>query len=290
MAECRKLRKDCPADADDKPKEPCPPVAFCAGNQMVTFDGECLSVEPRAVTIPDGTFSQITFSGGCIVGVGQAPVPTYTPNACCGSPGETVGNLPDLADIISNDPSNLLKQTPTGLAVQPVFRGRGVVVTGSGTPTDPFTITTSDSSVGISVSTSTPEAIEVTYDAYTSTYSVGLKSNKMSGIYGPFTVNDYGQIVAYDAQDAPITAIQGDPYIVVDKVGDGHIVLNFDINRLRKEITPTGLGADDTTGAYGGRFETADGKYVYYDNTGRITSVKAIPTMDSGTDDGGAAP
>lgn len=66
-------------------KKKCKPFSVCVGNYSLIWDGSCASVQERTYKIPDGTYTSLTFQGGCIVGVGNAPVPQYTPQACCGT-------------------------------------------------------------------------------------------------------------------------------------------------------------------------------------------------------------
>lgn len=283
MAKCDKrriTRAECAKQKEGDKDTRCPSVSFCAGNLAITYDGNCLVAEPRHYQIPDGTYSTVTFKDGCIVGVGNLPVPRYTPNSCCGSVGESV-SLDGESAVISDDPSNLLMMTPAGLAVQPVFRGKGVTVTGSGTSTDPFTISLarSEGSGGSSVTTLTPEAIEVTQTQ--AGVAVSLLPVGKSGSYGNLTLNEYGQVISVDTSDTPVVDIQVTSPLKVTNT-DGRVTISLDEAKL-KELANTAI----TPGAPVGSFLSADGLRVHVDDNGRIVDITKDSTS-SGTDDGDA--
>lgn len=292
MDDCAKkrvLRKDCPPADVEEELTPCPPVAFCAGNKHVSFDGRCLTVENRAYQIPDGSYSLITFEDGCIVAVGNLPPPAYTANQCC--PPAGVDSAPPGADtVVSLDPKNLLRSTPSGLIVTPQIIGRGVDVTGSGTSSDPFVITASgDGSHKVFVVSGTPESVAVTGGGQSlqDPITIGLKDVIQSGVYGPFTVNSKGQVVNYSPSSLePIVAINAQAPLK-SEVRDGIATVSIDesvINPPASEIEtgPDGYGWTPEFGSNGGMFRSGDGRLVYYDATGRITQVVKDPSTSGG--------
>lgn len=278
MANCEKrriTRADCAKREDSDKDKSCPSVSFCAGNLAITYDGSCLVAEPRQYQIPDGTYSTVTFKDGCIVGVGNLPVPRYTPNSCCGGVGEGV-SLDGENNVISDDPSNLLTMTPAGLAVQPVFRGNGVTVTGSGTPTDPFTISlaSSEGSGGASVTTLTPEALEVTQTKAGA--AVSMKPIIKSGRYGNLSINDFGQVTDVDTSDTPVVDIQVSSPLKVTN-SDGRVTISLDEAKL-KELANTSI----TPGRPVGSFLSADGLRIYVDDNGRIVNLERTTAIIGG--------
>ena len=79
MAEC----KPCRNTTVDKPKA-CKTFSICVGNKSLVYDGKCLSLLNRKNPIPAGTYTSITLDeNGCIIEAGTAPLPQYTPQACC---------------------------------------------------------------------------------------------------------------------------------------------------------------------------------------------------------------
>lgn len=79
MAEC----KPCKNTTVDKPKA-CKSFSICVGNKSLVYDGKCLFLLNRKNPIPAGTYTSITLDeNGCIIEAGTAPLPQYTPQACC---------------------------------------------------------------------------------------------------------------------------------------------------------------------------------------------------------------
>ena len=252
MADCkpRVLRRDCKETTSGGTDEKqCPSFSFCAGNKTVSFDGECMTVTDRTYQIPDGTYSTVTFKDGCIVGVGHVAVPAYTPNECCGPAGSGNEGTGDVT--ISAHPANLLKDTPDGLVVTPVFKGSGVSVTGAGTLSDPFIITASASGEGgVFVTSGSPMALTVEGKGtdYTDPIEISLKTVMQSGRYGPFSINEYGQITEFDKDNDYIKTITADPPLQIE-VKDGEAKLSLDIEYLRMLLGSSSDG--DTTPATG---------------------------------------
>lgn len=257
MSDCAKtrvLKKDCPPAPEPLPD--CEPVSFCAGNYSVNFDGRCLHVEPNANPLPDGTYSTFTLEDGCIVGVGTAPLPEYTPSDCCAAPNTGGGSSQTL--VISPDPSNILQLLPDGLAVLPVFRGEeGIDVSGAGTATNPITIKyAGPSSGGSPISTLTPSSVEITSDPVTDTTFVSLAEVFDFGTYAGFTVNDYGQIVGYSSDEEPVVDV---------RVGEG-LEVQREGNVVMVSLAPTNTSV-------GGFFDTVDGKRVFFNVDGIIIAM-----------------
>lgn len=203
---CRKCRHTLP----DKPKA-CKPFSICVGNHSLIWDGSCASIVPRTYTIPDGTFTSITFKDGCIIGVGEAPIPVYTPQACCdgdNANGEAGGN-----DIkILATPGNLITMQGDYLKVEPSWSStNSFYVSGFGTADSPWKGT-------VKVSPSSTNRLSVNNDGllveaeFTTTDNVEVTGKGTKANPWKFTVK---------GADAKLPEVNGSTY-----VGNG-----FDIDK-----------------------------------------------------------
>lgn len=129
--------KPCKTEIPKKPKT-CKPFSICVGNHSLIWDGSCASIVKRKYQIPNGTFTSVTFQDGCIVGVGQAPIPQYTPQACCdGETVEQVGGTQALTR--AKGVNNLVTITNGAISVEPMWDANGnIKVEGNGTPDKPW--------------------------------------------------------------------------------------------------------------------------------------------------------
>lgn len=129
--------KPCKTEIPKKTKT-CKPFSICVGNHSLIWDGSCASIVERKYKIPNGTFTSITFQDGCIVGVGQAPVPEYTPQACCdGEETTPTGNSQNIT--VAKGVSNLVTMQNDTISVVPIWdTTSNVKVEGYGTPDRPW--------------------------------------------------------------------------------------------------------------------------------------------------------
>ena len=127
--------KPCKTEIPKKPKKP---FQICVGNHSLIWDGSCASIVKRKYQIPNGTYTSVTFEDGCIVGVGQAPIPQYTPQACCdGETVEQVGGTQDLTR--AKGVNNLVTITNGAISVEPMWDANGnIKVEGNGTLDKPW--------------------------------------------------------------------------------------------------------------------------------------------------------
>lgn len=137
------MAKDCGCRPCKKPipnsNKICKPFTICVGNKSLIWNGECLSVQDRKYQIPDGTYTSITFTGGCITDVGQAPLPIYTPQACCDGDGVTGVEQPTGTNATaSNTPGNLATVINGAITVKPLWEASDLDVKGSGTADKPW--------------------------------------------------------------------------------------------------------------------------------------------------------
>lgn len=129
--------KPCKTEIPKKTKT-CKPFSICVGNHSLIWDGSCASIVKRKYQIPNGTFTSVTFEDGCIVGVGQAPIPQYTPQACCdGDTGEQVGGTQDITR--AKGVNNLVTITNGAISVEPMWDANSnIKVEGNGTQDKPW--------------------------------------------------------------------------------------------------------------------------------------------------------
>ena len=129
--------KPCKTEISKKPKA-CKPFSICVGNHSLIWDGSCASIVKRKYQIPNGTYTSVTFENGCIVGVGQAPIPQYTPQACCdGNGGDQVGGTQELTR--AKGVNNLVTITNGAISVEPMWDANGnIKVEGNGTTDKPW--------------------------------------------------------------------------------------------------------------------------------------------------------
>lgn len=127
---CKPCSKELP-DAKRKCKE----FSLCVGNKSLHYDGNCLYVTDRKFKIPNGTYTSITFQEGCIVGVGEAPLPVYTPQACCDGDGVTNVVQPEVLTT-SDEVGNLAKIENNKLTVNPAWKNTDTITVGGNGTTD----------------------------------------------------------------------------------------------------------------------------------------------------------
>lgn len=115
----------------------CKPFTICVGNKSLTWDGKCASVQDREYKIPDGTYTSITFADGCIVEVGEAPLPQYTPLQCCDGVADNTSDGSSLETAVNA--GNLAHIQNGVLSVVPVWDTNGNIgVKGLGTADKPW--------------------------------------------------------------------------------------------------------------------------------------------------------
>lgn len=209
--ECKKP-KPCEPTPTPKP-EPCSPAfALCVGDRTLKWDGFCPTVE-RSQHTPDGTYTSVTVVDGCIVGYGHADEATYTPPYCNPNPTHcqesSAGGTTDIK--ISTNPDNTLTQTSGGLLARSYVQGGdGVTVGGTGTVTNPYTISLSQSANTGNTVTVVGRNGLISETANTGVTYVGLQeSGVKTGVYDitdQFTVDRFGRIVAVEPRQDPLVS------------------------------------------------------------------------------------
>lgn len=137
MADCG--CKPCSKPLPKKAKA-CKPFSLCVGNYTLIWDGVCPTIQPREYQIPDGTYTSITFQDGCIVGVGEAPIPQYTPRQCCDNGKSNNDDVPVGSNVtVSLERGNLVTMTGNAISVVPHWDTQGnISVSGNGTVNNPW--------------------------------------------------------------------------------------------------------------------------------------------------------
>lgn len=117
----------------------CKPFTLCVGNKSLVYDGKCLSVLDRQYKIPNGTYTSITFEEGCIIGVGLAPVPEYTPQACCEGEAPSKPTGTDGSMTAAKGQKNLAIISNGAILVEPQWgTSKSITLTGDGTADKPW--------------------------------------------------------------------------------------------------------------------------------------------------------
>jgi hypothetical protein len=249
---------------------PCKPFSVCVGNYTLSFDGACFQLAARKWLVPDGTYSAIQFQDGCVVGVGQVPVPSYTPPACCSQ--DSGGGTPTINVPVSPDSCNLTAMGPAGLQTfLNVAPGSGVSVTGCGTTGNPLRISASASGGGSITAQSGDSPIRVQGDGSTaSPLIVGMNKSVDPSNYGGLQVNKYGLVTGYQATSggATVHSLVGMNGVVADEqpIGSGVYAVG---------LAPTGVVAAKYRL---GRYD------VSVNAQGQITGVaEAFPPLTAGS-------
>ena len=263
--ECKKP-KLCEPEPAPAPVPCSPAFDLCVGDHTLHWDGFCPTVE-RPRHTPDGTYTSVTVVDGCIVGYGYAEEATYTPPYCNPNPThcQETGTGATADVKISASPDNTLTQTSGGLFTRSYVQGgNGVTVGGTGTVTNPYT-------VSLSTSTTTGGTVAVvgrnglvSETTNTGVTYVGLEdSGVKTGVYDvtdQFTVDRFGRIVAVTPRQDPLVSAGSGLEAVNqgDSVQIGHPTNNIDNNMV--------------LGAY----------VVGVTDTGHIISTNRAITLDDG--------
>ena len=130
--------KPCSKPIPNKPRK-CKSFSICVGNKTLIYDGECLSVTARKYQIPNGTYTSITFEDGCIVDVGNAPIPEYTPQACCDGEAKPVEIRSSGSVSVGKGKKNLVVLNGNSITVEPQWGNSNTIsLTGYGTADKPW--------------------------------------------------------------------------------------------------------------------------------------------------------
>lgn len=137
---------DCDGDTLQEPqtKSGCPDFSLCLpwGGRLWQENG-CLKAQPGTPP-PDGIYDRIIIADGCIVGLEKADVALYVPPSCTEVPAACASSSEGAASSCEASPlaGNLYTCDASG---RPLVRcsikgGDGIIVSGSGTTSDPYRI------------------------------------------------------------------------------------------------------------------------------------------------------
>lgn len=137
---------DCNGDTIQEPqvKSGCPDFSLCLpwGGRLWQENG-CLKAQPGTPP-PDGIYDRIIIADGCIVGLEKADVALYVPPSCTEVPAACASSSEGAASSCEASPlaGNLYTCDASG---RPLVRcsikgGDGIIVSGSGTTSDPYRI------------------------------------------------------------------------------------------------------------------------------------------------------
>lgn len=250
----------------------CKPFTICVGNYSLIWDGDCASIQERTYQIPNGTYTSITFQEGCIVGVGQAPIPQYTPQQCC-DVGESTGNTQTGTTLsTSNVRGNLATIQNGAITVAPNWDTNGNIrVTGYGTADSPWkpslrisskqgnTLVEEADGLFANLFFQTTETVTVTgKGTKADPYQLNVKGaeaklptiNKGEVDGNGFTIDEYGRWKA-DADLKVVTNLKFDhsAFTVMDQGASTLVVVNAPLLQNGVELqVGTGLSGKGVTG------------------------------------------
>lgn len=205
--------------------------------------------------IADGWYNKFYVENNCIVDVGNeepitiaAPPCSPTPAPCTSGCGSGSGG--DVS--ISSYRGNLLSIRNDGLfASVHCVAGAGVSIAGNGTEANPIVISmSSDNSSQVTLVAPALGGIDLTQVG--NSYSLSLApTGIVSGSYGRFNVNSFGQIVGYDetsTDDEPLTYTAGEGIDIVEQapiatIGLEQILpasINFNVPGYQMSLDLTG--------------------------------------------------
>ena len=235
-----------------------PVVSWCGNNGSYTWDGTKVSFTPSATPIPDGSYTSITLTGGCISGVGQVTMPTYTPSECCAPPSGGGGDVTTVD--ISTVTCNLLQEYPDGLyAGLTIQSGANTTVTGCGTVTDPLIISSTASGSGGSQ-----------YTASSTSGNLIAVDNTNSKLTVVVNVQDSDTVVhSGDGSDANPFYFELAPGAFVENITSSYMLITEPVaNNIVIEHPKTNLAA------------TYDARYnLTFDDKGHLSAVTLKDTI-----------
>lgn len=250
MANCRITNKNTkcnnkPVDNITKPQ--CRPFNTCIGfGKSISWDGDCL-VSKGTPSVIDGWYSEIHVVNGCIIDARTAPIPIYTPPPCApaAKPCDDNNNGGESDIVLNPEGCNLLEYISGMLDARIYFGANtGLTVTGCGTQNDPLVLNVTPQTQNIYIQSSTPQILPISGSGTSSDpFSIShADSGIQAGMYGSFEVDRYGHIIAYDeSRDDVITGI-------ID--GNG-VSLSITSGLLSADLNDTGIDAGQyTLGGY----------------------------------------
>lgn len=179
----------------------CPEFSVCLpfGGRLYS-EGGCVNYE-EGTPPPDGVYSKVVVSNGCIVGLELADLPLYTSSPCapvpvpCDCEGGGGSSLPDP----SVTTGNLFQYDASGrpLVLLSARAGDGVSITGRGTSADPLIISSNPGeSAGIQIRGTNLITVEGDGSA-DAPYRISHKTNGTAQSVMGMTFDDAGHLTGY---------------------------------------------------------------------------------------------
>ena len=268
---CRKTIKktSCESDAENQSAPVYEPFTACLPfGASLEWDGQGLIYHESANPISDGVYGTITVQGNCIASAGAEPVCEYTPAPCApaagpcsgtGSGGAGVSISPSSDNLTYLDTANRLNTTLFYKA------GKNISMSGSGTKSDPLGVSSVDDSgsdgTGFIRLVSGNSGVKVTGSGTSSApYMVShVENGGVSGMCGPFTLDEYGHVIGYNEQASSVLAVMGATDIDVTTNGG---------------IVTVALADQRTAGQY-----TTGGWELEFDNYGVLRGTKQVISL-----------
>ena len=268
---CRKTIKktSCESDAENQSAPVYEPFTACLPfGASLEWDGQGLIYHESANPISDGVYGTITVQGNCISSAGAEPVCEYTPAPCApaagpcsgtGSGGAGVSISPSSDNLTYLDTANRLKTTLFYKA------GKNISMSGSGTKSDPLVVSSVDDSgsdgTGFIRLVSGNSGVKVTGSGTSSApYMVShVENGGVSGMCGPFTLDEYGHVIGYNEQASSVLAVMGATDVEVTTNGG---------------IVTVALSDQRTAGQY-----TTGGWELEFDNYGVLRGTKQVISL-----------
>lgn len=180
----------------------CPEFSVCLpfGGRIYS-EGGCVNYE-EGTPPPDGVYSKVVVSNGCIVGLELADLPLYTSSPCapvpnpCDCEGGGGGALPDP----SVTAGNLFQYDAAGrpLVLLSARAGDGVSITGRGTASDPLIITANPGeSAGIQIRAGNAYLTVSGNGSDKNPFLVSHRLNNVAQTISGMTFDDAGHLVSY---------------------------------------------------------------------------------------------
>lgn len=248
-----------PEQPDTTPKTT-PAFSVCIMDYTLHWDGTHATLERSRLTT-DGTYGSITVHDGCVVGFGECEVPVYTPPYCNPNPapcndGSGAGN--GATATVSPRAENQLAMDQYGLFSKAYVKGdTGITVTGSGTQSSPYLISVAKNTGGATDGKIIGQG-GISVEERNGVYFISLpRTTITAGKYGPFSINDYGQITDIDDNLDLLTAdnVTGSNDVQVTKVADG---VTIDLQPTQLTNSKYRFGGYDVSISDGGRVINAE--------------------------------
>ena len=274
---CRKTIKktSCESDVENQSAPVYEPFTACLPfGASLEWDGQGLIYHESANPISDGVYGTVTVQGNCISSAGAEPVCEYTPAPCAPAAGPCSGTGSGGAGVIISPSSDNLTYLDTANRLKTTLfykAGKNISMSGSGTKSDPLVVSSVDGSGGDGTGfiklLPGNSGVKVTGSGTSSDpYMVShITHEGVSGMYGPFTLDEYGHVTGYNESASSVLAVMGATDIDVTTNGG---------------IVTVALADQRTSGQY-----TSGGWELEFDNYGILRGTKQVISLSVNEND-----